>query len=174
MAKQTPTNASDDKFLALYHAALANAGDLVGEAEILFEAEKFARAYMLGFTALEEISKSQLAADVFTGHITEVEFQEYYRDHKKKIGRMLWATKDAKWYLDEPEGDYVDVEHPKVANRKDALYVSLKADQLISPSDIIGREDARGIIHTVNVALERIREVTDFWGHQIGTKGLVK
>jgi len=172
---ETMNKPSDSKrFLALYHSALANAGELVTEAEILFEAGKFARAYMLAFTALEEISKSQLAADVFTGFITEAEFLEHYRDHKKKIGRMAWATEDAKWYLDEPDGQYVDVDAPKVMNRMDALYVSLQGNRVISPSEIIGRHDARGIIHTVNVALQRILETTEVWGHQIGTKGFMK
>jgi AbiV family abortive infection protein len=58
----------------------------------LFDREKYARAYALAFTALEEISKSQLAADVFTGLITDEEFQECFRDHRKKIARMAGYT----------------------------------------------------------------------------------
>src|ERR1035438_7520299 len=84
-----------NEFLALYNASLKNASELLAEAEILFEREKYARAYALAFTALEEISKSQLAADVFTGYITEVEFQKVFLKHEKKIKIMAWATKDA-------------------------------------------------------------------------------
>src|SRR5260370_38066404 len=58
-------------FLGLYHASLDNATDLLAESENLFDTEKYARAYALAFTALEEIYKSQLAADVFTALITE-------------------------------------------------------------------------------------------------------
>ncbi len=163
-----------NEFLELYHSAHSNAVDLLEEAEILFDAGHYPRAYALGFTALEEISKSQLAADVFTRLITEDVFYDHYRDHKKKIGRMAWATNDAKRYLDEPDGYYVEVEKPKVANRMDALYVSLNQKKVISPADVVSRDDARGIIHTGNVAIQRICEMTEVWGHQIGTKGFMK
>ena len=161
-------------FLELYHCAHKNAVDLLQEAEILFDGGHYPRAYALAFTALEEISKSQLAADVFTGLITEEVFYDHYRDHKKKIGRMAWGTNDAKKYLDEPDGYYVEVEKPKVANRMDALYVSINQETVISPSDVVSRDDARGIIHTGNVAIQRICEMTELWGHQIGTKGFMK
>jgi AbiV family abortive infection protein len=61
-------------FLALYPAAHNNAIELIQEAEILFERGRYCRAYALAFTALEEISKSQLAADVFTGLISRETF----------------------------------------------------------------------------------------------------
>lgn len=81
-----------ENFLKLYNASLKNATELLRESEILFEKEKYARAYALAFTALEEISKSQLAADVFTGLIAEADFKKAYRDHREKIDRMAWAT----------------------------------------------------------------------------------
>ena len=65
------------------------------QAEVLFERKNFARAYFLAFTGLEEIAKSQLAADVLTGYIEEKVFWEYFKNHKKKIGRMVWASLDA-------------------------------------------------------------------------------
>jgi len=43
----------------------------------------------LAFTALEEISKSQFAADVYTGFVDEEEIKDFYKDHKSKIRRML-------------------------------------------------------------------------------------
>ncbi|MEI9978267.1 MAG: AbiV family abortive infection protein [Edaphobacter sp.] len=161
-------------FLALYRAAHNNAIDLINEAELLFDHGRYCRAYALAFTALEEISKSQLAADVYTELITKEAFQKIYRDHREKIARMAWATEDAKRYLSEPDGEYLEVEAPTFPSRNDSMYVNLKDDKVISPSDVIGRDDAQGIIHTVNVALQRITEVTEFWGHQIGTKGFMK
>jgi AbiV family abortive infection protein len=163
-----------NEFFDLYHAAHENAVDLLEEADILFDAGKFARAYALGFTALEEISKSQLAADVSTGLITKEEFQEHYRDHRKKIDRMAWATEDARRYLDAPEGDYVRVENPSFANRMDAMYVSINGQRVIPPSDVIDAEAARGIIHTGKVAVQRIWEITEYYGHRIGTKSFMK
>ena len=163
-----------DGFLILYNRALANAGELLEESELLFEAGKFARAYALAFTALEEISKSQLAADVCTDFITEQCFHEHFMNHKKKIGRMAWATDDAARYLDAPEGNYVEVEEPKVHHRMAALYVDIDNGRVVAPSDLITSAEAKGIIHTVKVAFERIFEMTELWGHQIGTKGFMK
>jgi AbiV family abortive infection protein len=163
-----------ENFLNLYNASLKNANALLREAEILFEAEKYARAYALAFTALEEISKSQLAADVFTGLIPEADFKGAYRDHRKKIDRMAWATEDAKGYLAMPEEDYLDVQDVSFANRQSAMYVGFDGGKAISPSEVIGRDQARSVIHTVTVALERIFEVTEYMGQQIGTKGFMK
>jgi len=50
----------------MYRLAHSNAEQLLREAEILFERKRLARAYFLAFTGLEEIAKSQLAADVCT------------------------------------------------------------------------------------------------------------
>ena len=163
-----------NEFLALYNASLKNATELLAEAEILFEREKFARAYVLAFTALEEISKSQLAADVFTGLITDEEFNECFRDHRKKIERMAWATEDAKHYLAMPEEHYIEVQEITFASRQSALFVGFKNEKIVSPSAVIGREAARSIIHTAQGAIQRIIEMVEFWGHQIGTKGFMK
>ena len=56
----------------------------------------------------------------------------------------------------------------------DAMYVELRDGNVYSPSTSIEREDAEGIIHTVNVAIERIIEMTEIMGEQIGTKGFMK
>lgn len=166
---------SEEEFLALHRSAHNNAIDLLQDAEILFEKERYSRAYALAFTALEEIAKSQLAADVSTGFIDEKEFWKYYWKHEKKIGRMAWATEDAKHYLDLLEdGQEVEIEKPTFGNRNAGMYVSMVDGKVVSPSDAISRDDARAIIHTVDVALRRIHEVTEFWGHQIGTKGFMK
>jgi len=168
---QTPR----DKFLALYRSAHNNAVDLLRDAEILFEKERYPRAYALAFTALEEISKSHLAADVFTGLIEEKEFWQIYWKHEKKIGRMAWASEDAKRYLDLLEdGRELEIEEPTFGTRNAGMYVSMIDGKVASPSDVISRDDARAILHTVDVALRRINEVTEFWGHQIGTKGFMK
>jgi predicted S18 family serine protease len=60
-----PTNR--DLFYKLYIEAHNNAVQLIHDAETLFEKGRYPRAYSLAFTALEEIAKSQLAADVYTG-----------------------------------------------------------------------------------------------------------
>jgi len=76
----------------MYREAHNNAVQFLHEAELLFEKKNFPRAYSLAFTGLEEIAKSQLAADVVTGYIEEKVFWEYFKSHNKKIGRMVWAS----------------------------------------------------------------------------------
>jgi AbiV family abortive infection protein len=87
-------------FHGMYREAHNNAVRFLREAEALFEKENFARSYFLAFTGLEEIAKSQLAADVVTGYIEEKVFWEYFKSHNKKIGRVVWASLDAEEYLD--------------------------------------------------------------------------
>jgi AbiV family abortive infection protein len=161
------------EFLELYKSAHNNAVDLLAEAEILYEKEKSARAFFLAFTALEEISKSQLAADVFTGLIDEKEFSEYYRDHKKKIRRMAWATDEARRYFDKWEDSYVEVEPPAISSRMNALYVSLDKKTVQSPKQIVTAEEAKGVIRTVEAVLDSIAK-NEFMGYPPGTKGYMK
>jgi|SRR5271155_3059675 len=163
-----------EQYLRLYQAAFNNAGRLVDDAEALYAAKRFPSAYALAFTALEEIAKSQLAADVFTGFMTEEQFEKCYLSHAKKIGKMAWATDEAERYLDAPEGSYVDVEAPEVAHRMDAMYVSITGPKVVSPSDVIDEARAKGIIHTVNVAIQALVVMTEVDGLPIGTKGFMK
>ena len=158
----------------MYRAAHNNAVALLAEAELLFEHKKYARAYFLAFTGLEEIVKSQLAADVFTRFIEEETFWKYFKDHKRKIGRMAWASADAEHYLDIEQETYLEIEHPTTAQRMNALYVHFEGGQIKSPNDLLTEDDARAIIHTLRVAIDRIIEMTEYWGHQIGTKGFMK
>jgi AbiV family abortive infection protein len=85
---------------------------------------------------------------VFTGLITNEEFNECFRDHRKKIERMAWATEDAKHYLAMPEEDYIEVQEITFASRQSALFVGFKNEKIVSPSAVIGREAARSMIHT--------------------------
>jgi len=161
-------------FYEMYRAAHNNAVQFLREAELLFERQKFARAYFLAFTGLEEIAKSQLAADVVTGYIEDKEFWEYFKSHNKKIGRMVWASLDAEEYLDVEQETYLDIEHPTTAERMNALYAHFDQGKVVTREDLFTEDKARAIIHTLRVAIHRIIEMTEQWGHQIGTKGFMK
>ena len=163
-----------DHFRRLYYETHANAYDLLTEAEILFDREKFARAYALAFTALKEIAKSQLAADVYTGLVDADEFESQSRNHQWKIHSMGWATEDAKRYLDLDGEIYLNGDHPTMAKRMSALYTDINGTDIQKPTSLFTRENAQFIIHTVRVAMERIMEITEYWGYQIGTKGFMK
>ncbi|MBS3904205.1 MAG: AbiV family abortive infection protein [Simkania sp.] len=172
-------------FLDIYNFGNKNARNLLEAANILCSKSHYTQAYVLGFTALEEISKSQFAADVFTGLRTEEEFAKFYRAHREKIANVGWAHYDAtiyphkyKWIGPDMEDvEEMNPEEPLFSKRQAALYVDVDfAEGKISqPLDVITEKDARGIIHIVEVAFERIWEVTgEFGGMQIGTKGFMK
>lgn len=161
-------------FYSIYASAYNNAIELLSETEILFEKEKYARAYFLAFTGLEEISKSQLAADVWTGFIKEDDFWKYYTNHNRKVGRVRWASLDAEDYRDLEDEKYIVIKAPSVKKRMKALYVDVKSNNISSPEDIINQEEAKSLIHALRVAIERIIIMKEYYGHQIGTKGFIK
>ncbi len=169
-------------FYKIYAQAHNNAIELLEEAEILYGKGKYARAYFLAFTGLEEISKSQLAADVYTGFIKEDKFWKKYCNHKDKINQIMWAHKDANSYSYNRiwvGPDIEDVEDiapakPLWEKRQNSLYVGIVNDHIITPKDEITKDNAHEIIHILGTALHRIWEVTEYWGHRIGTKGFMK
>jgi len=165
------------QYHSIYISAHNNAVDLLSEAEILYSSKRYARAYFLAFSALEEISKSQLAADVFTGFRKSDEFWKSYCKHDLKIKNIRWATLDANTspYNIDINGGLIHIDKPTIKKRMDALYVHLnKQGNIICPKDKIQKQDAKDLIHTVNVAIHQIHLMTEHYGHQIGTKGFMK
>lgn len=177
---------SEHIFLEIYNAGNKNAYKLLESANILFSDGYFSQAYFLAYTALEEISKSQFSADVFTGLRKKEEFEKFYRDHKDKIANIGWAHEDAtsypykyKWIgPDMDDIEEINPDKPLLNKRQSALYVDVNFNDntVIKPWDIILEKDAKDIIHIVEVALQRIWEITneEFGGNQIGTKGFMK
>src|SRR3989344_2507963 len=165
-----------------YVLAYNNAVDLVAEARLLFEHKYFSRAYTLAFTALEEISKSQFAADVFTNFSKEEDFLNFYRNHADKIMRIRWVHYDANSYPHNiiwigPNRDDVEkigASKPFLKKRNNSFYVGIENDKIILPKNEISEKDAKEIIHTVDIAFQRICEITECYGHNIGTKGFMK
>ena len=56
----------------------------IEEAKILYGHEKYARAYFLGYTANEEISKGQIIADFIMGVCSEKELLYCFKKHDLK------------------------------------------------------------------------------------------
>lgn len=162
-------------YLDTYLECLNEAYNLLDEAKILFKNQSYQRAYFLGFSALEEISKSQLAADVYTGLISEEYFKNTYRDHKKKISRVEWIKIDGNSY---PyfESDSTRIQDFDFQKKLKSMYVDVdfKDGKVSKPSDSVNEDDAKRIIRAVEVGLDRIYEVTTENGEQIGTKGFMK
>lgn len=171
-----------DNFYKLYLKTHNNAVDLLSEAKILFKEKKYCRAYFLAFTGLEEISKSQLAADVYTGFIKEDIFWKYYRNHNYKIDSSQWAHEDANSYPynniwigpDIDDIEPISPTKPIWENRQISLYTAIIDGNIVTPKDKILVSDAQDIIHVLDTAISRIIEVTEYYGHQIGTKGFMK
>jgi len=174
-----------DNYLEIYRAACNNAADLLTEAKLLFEHKHFARSYALAFTALEEISKSQFAADVFTGLCKEKDFNKFYRNHRSKLNRMAWAYLDTNSYPynlkwigpDIDDLEEINPKEPSFEKRINALYVGIdfQKQKIINPAEKISETDAKEMIHIVEVAFYRIWEISgEFGGNQIGTKGFMK
>jgi len=172
-------------YLEIYKTAHNNAADLLREAELLFDHKYFARTYASAFTAIEEISKSQFAADVFTGLCKEDDFNNFYRDHRSKIERVAWAHLDANSYPhnmkwvgpDVDDVERINPQEPDFQKRQDSLYVGIdfKNQKIIRPIEQITEADAKEMLRIVEVALDRIWEVSgEFGGNQIGTKGFMK
>jgi len=168
-------------YFEIYRQAYNNALDLAIEAQLLFDNKYYPRAYFLAYTALEEISKSQLAADVFTGYSKEDNFIEKYANHKIKINQIGWAHLEANTYPYNqiwlgPDVDNIEKivsKEPSWEKRLNSLYVGIKNTEVVIPSEQIGKNDAHKIIHILDIALKRIWDI-EHSGHQIGTKGFMK
>lgn len=171
-------------FLNIYKQAYKNASELLSEAKILQENEKYARAYFLAYSCLEEIAKSQFAADVSTGFTSKEEFKGFYRDHSSKNKHMGWMHKDAssfpynqKWIgPDKDDIEIMDPRSPLFQKRQSSLYVDIDFNnkEIFLPKDKISKEESEEIIHIADTAFERIWEVTEHSGNQIGSKGFLK
>lgn len=161
----------EQQLLKTYRACIRNAVDLLADAELLLERGSYPRAYALAFTALEEIVKSQLAADLFTGIIDRAEFDRAFRDHRRKIERSIWATDWAYGAFRELPEDAV---LPSFAKRMATLYVDVD-DELgpLRPPDSVSEYEARELIRTSHAGLDKIQQ-WEWMGEQIGTKGFMK
>jgi AbiV family abortive infection protein len=156
--------------LDLYEACLANAAALVDEADLLLSNGHTARAYALGFTAYEEVGKSQIVADRFEDVVSEKEFVEAFHIHGPKaayVGRHVRL----------PDGT-VEYDPAKMKThfeaRNNALYVGRdSANRPLAPAQAVSRADAESVIRAVRKELDYIRFAEHVNG-RIGTKGLFK
>lgn len=74
--RERPPSEVSRRALETYEGAADNADSLLDEAGILASEGRHARAFALACTALEEIGKSQYAADAYTGFVPPDEFEK--------------------------------------------------------------------------------------------------
>jgi len=78
-----------DDLLALFRAALSNGNDLLDDALVLADADRFPRAYALAVLAWEELSKAELCLmPLLLPEITPEDFWQRFRDHEGKLVRI--------------------------------------------------------------------------------------
>jgi AbiV family abortive infection protein len=151
----------------LYERAWENAINLLSDARILQTAGRFARAFAIAATALEEIGKSQYAADVSTGMAPFADFQKLSRDHRFKsayTSRWVEFAPLVRAFLkDEPVANEI------FQRRNDALYAS--------PAKAVANDDFEAdtgtMIGYTEAWLDRIWRQEEI-SERIGTKAFTK
>lgn len=154
--------------LETYKRAHNNAVDLVGEASILLRNGRHARAFALACTALEEIGKSQFAADVYTGFSPPDEFVKLIRDH---LFKSAYTTRAVVFSSLPAPNLHLDASTAKeiFGLRNDALYASPEND--VESADFEG--DATTMIEYCETWLETILSMERL-ADRIGTKAFLK
>lgn len=171
----------EDMYFNIYLKAYNNAIRLIENANNMFNQKIYNIAYFLAFTALEEISKSQLAADVYTKYISENDFLEAYRKHEKKKENITWALEEVKlhrWKFIGPDVDDLKeliTDNMKLNLRNASLYVDydLSTKSISMPEEVISELDAEELIHLVEVTLDSIRHAEELSG-KVGSKSFQK
>lgn len=145
-----------------------NAVDLVSDAEILLAAGKNARSCALAIMAWEELGKSQIAADYYSGVLTDREYKAAFTEHRVKTSYLNRAGAiDGKAMLTVAYNSTLG--HKLEEIRQTALYASTKN----MPREVITQENAKEIIDRVNEHIHYIRFAEEFNG-RIGSKALFK
>jgi AbiV family abortive infection protein len=150
-----------------YRSARANAHALIEDAIILVAAGRHARAFALAATALEEVGKSQYAADVSTGFIPGDDFNRVIRDHTFK---SRYANRDVQFAPVMLPIVYDDGLPEALFNmRNDSPYSSSTNQALDSDFET----DAKVLIDYVSAWLTEI-ESQEYIAERIGTKAFLK
>ncbi|OIO55553.1 hypothetical protein AUJ46_01125 [Candidatus Peregrinibacteria bacterium CG1_02_54_53] len=150
-----------------YQGSHANAVDLLGEAKLLYQNKRYARAVALGISAWEELGKSQMAADYYTGVIPEPVYKKAFTDHRAKTSYLhrtavVKSTGKMGVVYDKQSGEALE----KI--RQDALYISDS-----STPDKYTKEDAEFIMQRVFEHLHFIHYAEEL-NDRIGSKGIFK
>lgn len=165
--QERPSKSVAQKALDTYHSADDNAISLLDEARLLGTNGRCARAFALACTAIEEIGKSQYAADVYTGFIPPDGFEHNIRDHKLKTGYAGRVVQSGE--IIEPFLRDRSTAKKIFARRNDAMYAS----PTNKVNDEAFKHDAKTMIAYCEAWLERIRSQEEI-AERIGTKAFLK
>jgi AbiV family abortive infection protein len=152
---------------SIYIACWNNAVSLLDEAKLLYQNGRYARSVALGIAAWEELGKSQIAADYYSGLISDVLYKEAFRNHGAKTSYLVRtgvAGLDHFTVATQPE---IGARLEKI--RQNALYVSETND----PQQVFKKDHAEFVLQRVREHVEYIRYAEEFNG-RIGSKALFK
>ena len=178
----SPVRKTDQKFLnclkeketakkvyEVYVKSNNNAVSLLKEAEVLSENGFYARAIALAIISFEELGKSQIAADFFSGILPEDEYKKAFKSHKKTsyASRHMAIGSHEKvkhgFWIDDSIATTLE------SIRQMAIYV----DENNDPLDTFTKQDAKLIIQKIRKHIEYI-EVAEQMHGRIGSKALFK
>ncbi len=154
---------------SVFSKSKINSSELLREATILLENQCYARAVALAILSYEELGKSQIAADYYSGILPKAEYEKAFRKHEK----TSYANRHAAIGSHEKVkyGYYIDQNVAKTLEsiRQRALYV----DENNTPLENFTEEDAALIIQKVHEHHESIRHA-EWFNDRIGSKALFK
>jgi AbiV family abortive infection protein len=133
-----------------WQAAEANARDLIGDAEILLERERWSRAYALAVLAYEEFGKGLMALALAAAHpslVTPARLREMKGGHIRKLmsayeheamvgAPELWAT--------VPQSR--ETAHDANVLKQGGFYVDFSDDGSLRLPSEIGEDEARTLV----------------------------
>lgn len=153
----------------VYSNSKQNAISLLKEAELLSLNNYFSRAVTLAIMSYEELGKSQIAADYYSGILPEDEYLHSFKTHRKTSFSSRHAAigqnKKIKYGL------FIDDDNAR--NIEKLRQLSIYVDEQNHPLELFTMENSELIISKVKEHIEYILYAEEFNG-RIGSKALFK
>lgn len=158
-----------EEVLSVFHASKENSRQLLDSARHLLECRSYAIAVALAITSYEELGKSQIAADYYSGILPESKYKECFRKHNKTAYANRYAASGS--HPDVQHGYFVDgnIARTLESIRQSALYVG--AHNI--PCENFSEDDAFSIVNKVSAHQDAI-EHAEWLNDRIGSKALFK
>lgn len=154
------------RVFSVYANGMNNAALILDDAELLAGQKRYARAVALGITAWEELGKSQVAADFYSGVLPEVEYKKAFKSHDFKTSYLV-RTGVIGAAAQVATNSIIGERLERI--RQNALYVSETND----PKNTFIEQHASFVLTRVREHLEYINYAEEFNG-RIGSKALFK
>lgn len=138
---------TDDQLNEVARLAGENAVGLIADARLLFDANRFPRAYALAVLALEELGKVELCGEVLAGELDQQAFRRAWVSHDPK----LWRSHLPATFFADTEDRIFAYPGSDHATRLRGLYVDLPNGPDGAPSTPGSIESAAAEEIVVNV-----------------------